>query len=82
MAKNLSVFLAYCPEFLSKIDQEFVTILGRWTRFCQQMAKNFLAFYADCPVSLVGKAEDFLKLFADDHKDLLSCLRKLSSICL
>ena len=35
LAKNLSVFLADCLEFLSKVDQKFVTILGRWSRFCQ-----------------------------------------------
>ena len=35
MAKNLSVFLADCPEFLGKVGQEFVSILGRWSRFCQ-----------------------------------------------
>ena len=35
MAKNLSVFLPGCLEFLGKADQEFVSILGRWSRFCQ-----------------------------------------------
>ena len=67
-------------DFLAN-DQEFVSILGRWSRFCQQMAKDFLAFWADSPAGLVDKAEDFLKLLTDYHKELLACLRKLSTIC-
>ena len=45
LAKNLSVFLADCLEFLGKVGQIFVSILGRWSKFCQQMAKDFLAFW-------------------------------------
>ena len=41
---------------------------------CQQMAKVFLAFWEDCPAGPFGKAEDFLKLLVDDHRDLLECL--------
>ena len=55
--------------------------LGRWSRFCQQMAKVFLTFWAGFPAGLVDKPDDFLKLLEDDHKDLLACLRKLSRIC-
>ena len=35
LAKNLSVFFADCLEFLGKVGQKFVSILGRWSRFCQ-----------------------------------------------
>ena len=35
LSKNLSVFLADCLEFLGKVGQKFVSILGRWSRFCQ-----------------------------------------------
>ena len=57
LAKKLSVFLADCLEFLGKVGQIFVSILGRWSRFCQEMAKDFLAFWADFPASLLGKAD-------------------------
>ena len=35
LAKNLSVFLADFLEFLGKVGQKFVGILGRWSWFCQ-----------------------------------------------
>ena len=73
--------LGRSSRILGKIDQEFVNILGRWSRPFQRMAKDFLAFWADCPAGLFGKAADFLKLLEDDHKDLLACLRKLSRVC-
>ena len=81
MAKNLLVFLADRLEFSEKIGQEFVSILGRWSRFCQRTAKDFLPFWADYLAGLFGKAEDFLKLLGDDDRDLVACLRKLSIIC-
>ena len=57
MAKNLSVFLPDCLEFLGKVGQEFVSILSRWSRFCQEMARDFLALiWADCLAQLLGKA--------------------------
>ena len=64
-------FSANGQEFVSILGRpsgilgKIVSILGRWSRFCQRMAKHFLAFWADCPAGL-----------SDDHiKDLLACLR-------
>ena len=45
------------------------------------MANDFLVFWVDCPARFLGRGEDFLKLLADDHKDLLVCLKKFSRIC-
>ena len=57
MAKNLSVFFADCLDFLAKLAKNLsVFLVDGPLRFCQQMAKAFLAFWADCPAGLFGKA--------------------------
>ena len=40
MAKNLSVILPDCLEFLGKVGQEFVSILGRHDNTCWRISGN------------------------------------------
>ena len=54
-------FLAKLAKNLSVFLVDSPGFVSKWPRISWHHS------WADCPASLVGKAEDFLKLLADDH---------------
>ena len=82
MAKNLSGYSWQIVwNFLAKLAKNLSIFLVDGPGFVSKWPRISWHFEQIAQPALLGKAEDFLKLLGDDHKDLLICLRKLSRIC-
>ena len=82
MAKNLPEYSwQIIWNFSAKLAKNLSVFLVDCPGFVSKWSRISWHFEQIAQPALLGKAEDFLKLLADDHKDLLVCLRKLPRIC-